>query len=210
MVESYSLREVAELLGVDYATLERRVREGAFPGRFVVDGPSGPEMRVPVADVERLTAVGRPAPAASSWRAARRPVESLVPYPASEVDAISSVPAQRAVSGLSRGDLESLRDAFVSAIRSEREWMIESMQEALAERDRTIYELRQEMGSMRRAVEAATSALDRVEGRLRAMWRGGDEPGWAEVLGAVSAERVDVDALLREVGELEAMLTDPS
>ena len=53
MVESYSLREVAELLGVDYATLERRVREGAFPGRFVVEGPSGPEMRVPVADVER-------------------------------------------------------------------------------------------------------------------------------------------------------------
>lgn len=207
MVESYSLREVAELLGVDYATLERRVREGAFPGRFVVEGPSGPEMRVPVADVERLTGVGRPA---SSWRPGRRPMESLVPYPASEVESISSVPGHRVVSGLSRSDLETLRDAFVSAIRSEREWMIESMQEALAERDRTIYELRQEMGSMRRAVEAATSALDRVEGRLRAMWRGGDEPGWAEVLGAVDAERVDVDALLREVGELEALLTGDS
>lgn len=200
-MESYSLREVAELLGVDYATLERRVREGAFPGRFVVNGPNGPQMRIPATDVERLTGIGR----APEWRQ-RRGAESLVPYPASEVDSISSVPVQRAVSSLSRSDLESLRDAFVAAVRTEREWMIESVQEALAERDRTIDELRQEMSSMRRAVEATTSALDRVEGRLRAMWRGSEGPGWAEVLGAGDGERVDVDALLREVGELEALL----
>lgn len=192
--ESYSLREVADLLGVDYRTLERRVREGAFPGRFMVNGPAGPEMRIPAADVDRLTQVGR------------RPVETLVPYEVSAIDGISSVPAQRGLSGLSHQDLAYLREAFVSAIRAEREWLIDAVHEALSERDRTIEQLREEVGSMRRAVEAASSALERVDERLRAVWRTDDEPRWAELFGADGSEQVDVDALLREVGELEALI----
>ena len=190
-MDSYSLREVADLLGVDYPTLERRVREGAFPGRFVVNGPGGPEMRIPAADVERLTSVGR------------RPVETLVPYEAtSALSEISSSP--RILSGLSPTDLAHLRDAFVAAIRAEREWLVEAVQDALSERDRTIEQLREEVGSMRRAVEAASSALERVDERLRAVWRQDDEPRWAELFGNDQLENVDVDALLREVGELEA------
>ncbi|NJK89326.1 MAG: helix-turn-helix domain-containing protein [Myxococcales bacterium] len=48
--DSYSLDEVAALLGLPVAHVVRRIEEGAFPGRFLT---SDWEMRIPVQDVRR-------------------------------------------------------------------------------------------------------------------------------------------------------------
>jgi excisionase family DNA binding protein len=70
--DSYTLREVAELLGVSKRTLQRRMQEGAFPNRFLSPGRHGLETRIPADDVrlvlEDLRRHGREQPRAMSVR----------------------------------------------------------------------------------------------------------------------------------------------
>lgn len=61
--DSYSLREVAELLGTSLDGVVRRVEQGEFPGRFLTGEF---EMRIPVADLRRALETARPASAPAS------------------------------------------------------------------------------------------------------------------------------------------------
>src|SRR5687768_9051991 len=90
MADSYSLREVGELLGLSRRALQRRIDEGAFPGRFLASGRNGLETRFPAPEVEREVELQK----RRGWRresvisdepntptiTPARELESLVPY----------------------------------------------------------------------------------------------------------------------------------
>lgn len=135
--ESYTIQEVAELLGVSKRTLQRRLREGAFPGRFLAPGPHGLETRIPAHDVRRVLSgsedadeersmVSRSAPLATSTSAALAP-----------------------------SDLEAVRDAVIAITRADREAMLGAVRDALVARDRELMALRGQVGALQ-------SALDRL------------------------------------------------
>jgi excisionase family DNA binding protein len=238
--DSYTLREVAELLGVSKRTLQRRIQEGAFPGRFLAPGRHGLETRIPTEDVQRAFEELRRRGAAA-WRAGQdessgrggpgamrhatvmpaRELESLVPYRAPELVPHDSSGAGAGVSiasaagsnALTSSDLESLRDAMLAIVREEREMFLGAVREALMARDREIVGLKQEMAGMRRIVDAVRGGIESLERRLNGVRAGGqtlDVQAWADMLvGPASASgrpMVDVDALLRELGELESMI----
>ncbi len=52
-MDSYDLKSAAEHLGWEVGTLQDRLRDGAFPGRFLVRTSGGTEMRIPRVDLER-------------------------------------------------------------------------------------------------------------------------------------------------------------
>jgi hypothetical protein len=117
--ESYTLHEVAELLGRDLPAVVRMVQEGAFPGRFLT---AEFEMRVPVGDVRRVIEQ-RPVVRESQERA-------LV---ATDADALRVAlgtwwEEERQVLASVVGDLVQLRDADVETLRSE----VASVREQLA------------------------------------------------------------------------------
>jgi excisionase family DNA binding protein len=234
--DNYSLREVAELLGVSKRTLQRRIQEGAFPGRFLAPGRHGLETRIPSEDVQRaLDDLRRRGNAA--WMRANdgdpplrggrqagtvtpaRELESLVPYQAPEL--VSSGLSSPAValasapmgSALTQSDLESLRDAMLAIIREDREMFLTAVREALGARDREIGGLKQEMAGLRRVLDSVRGGLELLERRIsntRDQSQTLDVQAWADMLlgpGASSGRpMVDVDALLHELGELESMI----
>src|SRR5688572_8394939 len=104
--ESYTLREVAELLGVSKRTLQRRIRDGAFPGRFLAPGRHGLETRIPAEDVQRALDDVRPQKREAALTEMRLPT---VP-PTRELDE-SRRPPQAQTTALTHRDLEGLRDA---------------------------------------------------------------------------------------------------
>src|SRR5688572_8999471 len=135
--DSYTLREVAELLGVSKRNLQRRIQEGAFPSRFLSPGRHGLETRIPAEDVRRvledLRRHGREQPQTTAMSVRPRPseptlypdlpLESLVAaYDSSPVGPISS--SALAPSTLTSSDLESLRDAMLAIVREEREMFL--------------------------------------------------------------------------------------
>lgn len=244
--ESYTLREVAEALGLSKRTLQRRIQEGAFPGRFLAAGRHGLETRVPAEDVERALAdLKRRSP--GSWRRApewdedapepersrrpagaraearRRPstimpareLDSLVPYESPDLvsTASSSEPSARTPSSLTHSDLDSLRDAMLAIVREDREMFLAATREALMVRDREILGLKQEIAALRRVMESVRAGVEGLEHRVTARRESEDRLDaqvWADVLNAPmalsAAGSVDVDALLREISELESML----
>lgn len=209
MEDSYTLREVAELLGISKRTLQRRIQEGAFPGRYLAPGPEGLQMRIPAADVERARAelhrAGEGHPTRTLVPGSVK--DSLLPYRSSEVEAISSAPMYR--ESLERADVEELRGVVLNVVREEREMFLTAVRDALIVRDREISELRGELAEMRSAVERMNDGLERFERRLELEWRSQAErpAAWTEILGVpANGGGVDVDLLLREIGELEAMV----
>lgn len=221
--ESYTLREVAEILGVSRRTLQRRIQEGAFPGRYLSFGPDGPEMRIPARDLERaldevrrqgreVWAEGAARSRAGGGRSSRE-LEPLAAVGLERVDGFTSAPAIFA-SALTQGDLESLRDSIVSVVREDREAFLGAVRDALLLRDREIAALREEVAGLRRTVEALGAGLEQVETGLRTGWRALEAPrAWHGLLeaGLVGGEGwspppVDVDGLLQTMGELEALL----
>jgi excisionase family DNA binding protein len=223
VVDSYSLREVAELLGVSKRTLQRRIQEGAFPGRFLAAGRHGLETRIPAEDLEH--ALDELRRQGAGWRGTDEPVarsptaspkrelESLVPYSAyqtPEVVAPSSSAGLGHPSALTQTDLESLRDAMLAIVREDREMFLGAIREALMMRDREIGDLQHELSSVRRALEGVRSGMEQIERRL-IQGRDVDHVTgreWAElVLGnGGSRSALDIDAVLKDLGELEAML----
>lgn len=133
--ESYTLQEVAELLGVSKRTLQRRIREGAFPGRFLSPGPHGLETRIPADDVRRALDDTRP----DVEHENRSMLVRHEPRPAS--------------SALTTSDLEAVRDAVIAITRSDRDALLEAVRDAITSRDREIAAMRAQLGSLQGSVE---------------------------------------------------------
>lgn len=217
-VDSYSLREVAELLGLSKRALQKRIQEGGFPGRYLAAGRAGLETRIPAEEVQHAVQEAR----ARGWKDRRsgatvvpeREVDSLVPYETPELTSVhSSVPAMP--SGLTQTDLESLRDAMLAIVREEREMFLQAVRDALQGRDREVAALRQEIVALRRTVDAARGGVEGLERRLAGATSSEqtiDAQLWAELLAGSSEQRpgrVDVEGILRELGEIEALLGPP-
>jgi hypothetical protein len=114
---------------------------------------------------------------------------------------------------LTQSDLESLRDAMLAIVREDREVFLLAVRDSLAARDREISGLKQEVASMRRVLEAVRGGVESLEQRVARAKEAGqavDVRAWADMLlEPMSAEgraRVDIDALLQELGELESMI----
>jgi hypothetical protein len=155
VADSYSLREVAELMGVSVDAVVRQVGRGDFPGRFLT---AELEMRIPVGDV-------------------RRALEARVSQTASQMAEPQSPRTARAEMG---GELDGLRRVIEDQGRSIRE-LVEQ-----------VVELRSAVDGLRSAVEEGSSGTPWMESEPVSMLEAGSE--------------VDVEGLLQEVSELEAML----
>lgn len=248
MADSYSLREVAELLGLSRKALQQRIEQGAFPGRFTAAGRSGLETRVPAEEVERELDLRRrrtasawrradadeenssaPSPAPSPVPAARRPeatvtpareLESLVPYRTPELveSASGSGSGSSSGSALTQSDLESMRDAMLAIVREDREMFLSVVREALVARDREIVALKHDLTAMHRTLEGVRTGLEAIERKVagrRESEQTIDAQAWTDLLTASPVDGAyDVDALLREIAELEQLLgpgaSDPS
>ena len=199
--DSYTLREVAELLGVSKRTLQRRIKEGAFPRRFLAPGRHGLETRIPAEDVQRALEdlrqrqsprVGRVEAAHVSIPATQEINESLIPYR-----------PEGGSSALTQTDLESLRDAMLAIVREDREDFLATVQEALLARD-------QELAAIRRQLKGVQGAIDRLRKRLEAPQPAEtSREGAARTAGGNGGEpgsRFEVDAVLQEIDELERLL----
>ncbi len=207
--DSYTLREVAELLGVSKRTLQRRIQEGAFPNRFLSPGRHGLETRIAADDVRRLLddlrRHGREQPRTTAMSVRPQPLDSLVPsYEPAPLDHISSAPIVE--NALTQTDLESLRDTMLTVVREEREMFLAAVRSALTLRDRGIATLKDELADMRTLIENVRAGVDRLERRVRSDSRRDplsvDE--WVDALRP--AGPVDVDGILEELGALESML----
>lgn len=216
--DSYTLREVAELLGVSKRTLQRRIQEGAFPNRFLAPGRHGLETRIPAEDVRRVldelrrhgraeprrAMSVRPRPAMERTVLPQEPLDSLVPsYDATPVDHISSAPPGTA---LTQDDVDSLRDAMLSVVREEREMFLAAVRSALTLRDREIAGLKEELGRLRETMERVRSGVERMERRVRSDAEDADAEAWLDLLVPQGTQPVDVESILHELGELESML----
>lgn len=230
-VESYSLEEASELLGMSPRLLQRKLQEGAFPGRFMVGGRAGPEARLPAADVDRAVAELRRR-GQLGWRPSEAPASSARPERGitrstiASVDALESgepyqtpelIPSSPGSAGaaslVTHSDLESLRDAMLAIVREDREVFLNAVREALLVRDREIGALRQELTSTRKVMEGVRAGLESLERKVldrRAKEQTIDAQLWTELVDGIPAAAargtVDLDALLREIGELESML----
>lgn len=248
MADSYSLREVAELLGLSRKALQQRIEQGAFPGRFTASGRGGLETRVPAEEVERELELRRRR-TASAWRRgdgesesgelssaapaspspmSRRPeatvtpareLESLVPYRTPELVDTGSGSGSSSGSALTQSDLESMRDAMLAIVREDREMFLSVVREALVARDREIVALKHDLTAMHRTLEGVRSGLEAIERKFagrRETEQTIDAQAWTDLLAASPVEGAyDVDALLREIAELEQLLgpsgaSDPS
>ena len=194
--ESYSLAEVAELLGVSKRTLQRQIRDGAFPGRFLAPSAHGMEMRIPAVEVAHAGGV--------------RDVVSVeaapeVDWNETDMTVVSSVPGPANVS-MSGNDLEVLREGLVEVIRDERARFLAEVRAVIQEHG---VAQRSELESIREAVGEVAEQLGRLRTEVAERATVQDvRDGWAAVLGGQPSE-LDIDSLLSEIGELEAMLGLP-
>jgi excisionase family DNA binding protein len=195
--DSYTLREVAELLGVSKRTLQRRIREGAFPRRFLSPGRHGMETRIPAADVHSaLDELSTPDRSMVPTRyrdgatipPARDLTDALVPYGGS---------------ALTAHEIEALQTSVLEVVRDEREAFLAAVREALASRDAEVLGLRSQMG----ALQAAFDRLRRqLEGAAVAQAAAVPIPRETEAPPEAGPPAFDVSALLREIDEIEALL----
>lgn len=193
--DSYTLREVAELLGVSKRTLQRRIREGAFPGRFLAPGRHGLETRIPAGDVQRALddlrrGTGRPQ-LMEGLTEMRLPTVT----PTRELEETRAPSA--AMSALTHHDLEGLRDAMLAIVREDRESLLGVLRDALEARER-------EAGMLRAQLTAIQGGLERIRQRLDQR----DEQDRRREAGAVPVGATDAEAeqVLRDLDALEALL----
>lgn len=195
--DSYTLREVAELLGVSKRTLQRRIKEGAFPGRFLAPGRHGLETRVPASEVQRaLEDLG-----------ARHP-GSYPPYPASSIPARPEaaeeqlVPYRRGPAALTHNDLDALKDSMVALVREDRQQFLATVQDALDDRTRELAALRGQIAGLQGAVDRLRRKLESGELAVSA-----PRPSELTLESSASDRRAfDVDAVLKEIQEIEDLL----
>ncbi len=220
--ESYTLRQVAELLGLTRRALQQRIHAGAFPGRFLAMGPDGPEMHVPARDVEQLLEASRGR--GRDWVEATQvdqQARSLPPGQASLIGPrdddevflrlsdgeleVASSPAYP--SPLAEPDLEALRAWVIAAVREERAAVVAGLREALQARDHEVGRLRDEIVGLRRVMEQTASGVKALEVREahRAARLQEERAGWAELL-ARTEPQPDLEHIERELDALESML----
>jgi excisionase family DNA binding protein len=188
--ESYTLQEVAELLGVSKRTLQRRIREGAFPGRFLSPGPHGLETRIPASDVRRALDDARDV--ADSGR-------SLMTR--AEVAPLNHTGHQPG-SGLSASDLEAVRDAVLAITRSDREGLLAAVHDAVVARDR-------ELVALRGQVSVLQGSMDRLRRRIEA-WMDEQQAPIPPALEAAPARAPAMDlgqVLLDDIEQMLSQLT---
>ncbi len=192
--DSYTLREVAELLGVSKRTLQRRIREGAFPGRYLAPGRHGLETRIPAEEVQQ---------ALDDLRGV--PVQSMVPHPARTVspapaftDSVVPYDSRGPSSSLTTSDLESLRDAMIAIVREDRETFLATVQNALVARDR-------ELNAIRGQLAGLHTAFDRLRTRVEATAL--SAPPAAPTSNGRDAG-FDVESVIEEIDEIERLLAN--
>lgn len=189
--ESYSLAEVAELLGVSKRTLQRQIRDGAFPGRFLAPSAHGMEMRIPAVDV--VHAGGAP-----GRLPARNANDSG--WSAGQLATISSVPS-RPDAALSPADVQGLRDGLMALIREERAVFLAEVRAVVERRDEAHAS---ELQAVRETLQSLVHEVSEVRTEVKS-WDDARRGEWAEAIGGKASE-LDVDGLLSELSELEAML----
>ncbi|MGF1509024.1 MAG: hypothetical protein ACFB9M_05925 [Myxococcota bacterium] len=172
--ESYSLGEVAELLGKDIPDIVQMVQHGAFPGRFLTEEL---EMRIPVMDVRRILERGRAKEGASALAG-----------PAGETRA------------LVREDREALRSALETWWEEERATLREVLAEVLERRDEQVDALRQDVSAVRHRLDELARDVRRVLGVVE----GETSEGWAwsveEADGGLAGLLEELKALEAAVG----------
>ncbi len=192
--ESYSLSEVAELLGVSKRTLQRQIRDGAFPGRFLAPSPHGMEMRIPAAEVMQARGMELPDGVAIESEPPLRQV-GLAPVAADEADGSISWTAS---------ELQSLREGVLEVVREEREVMLAEVRGVLQEDGRARSAQIEELRATVQRMADELAKLRELMGDRSTMGAAADGQ-WADVMSSHRSE-LDVDGLLTELGELEAML----
>jgi hypothetical protein len=174
---SYTLRETAELLGVERRVLQRRLQEGAFPYRFLAPGEDGLEIHIPAEDVdaviEQMQSTPRP-------RALPSPAPMLAVAPPSSALAPASAPVLQGIKRAlveGREEVRGLRDE-IAQLRKAVERLTLSLPQTPPERQTPV------------KAEAAQpiGALPLSAGTVR--WASSD----------------DLDQLLSELGDLERLV----
>jgi hypothetical protein len=206
---NYTVREAAERLGVPVAVLAQRLREGAFPGRFLSLGPDGPEQLIPADDVQRAVAAqrmrGREAwveaaelesgiPTARATLLPRRAPGPLDPLVEDEVEFVSTpgsdpvAPEASLVAQAVRGLLERERGELVAAL-----------ERVVSGRDREVEALRVEVARLREELGVALAVLEEHAGVAA------ERALWAEALAGMGPVR-EVERVLSEVEAIEGLL----
>lgn len=188
--ESYTLHEVAELLGVSKRTLQRRIREGAFPGRFLSPGPHGLETRIPAEDVRVALDDAR---GMSDLGAGSRVL-------ATRGDARGELRTnQPSGVGLAASDLEAVRDAVLAITRADRDMLLAALRDAVASRDRDLVAVQSQLSSLQGAVERLRRRIDGWMERQDEQARGAvvEEPVTTPDLGRSLIE--DIDQMLSQL-----------
>ena len=186
MADSCSLKEAADRIGVTETELRKQIEQGAFPGRYLSRGSAGIEMRLPLAEVEAFARLrGGPAERALT---------------VTSESGLRTGPRAIGRRSLSEDEAASRR-VFLEAVEYERAAFFDVVRRAWIERDDEVAALRREVEALRAELRDAVS---RVEDAVRSERKAA--PEWRSV-SAVSATSgsVDVEALFREIGELEAL-----
>lgn len=185
--DSYTLREVSELLGVSKRTLQRRIREGAFPGRFLAPGRHGLETRIPAEDVERaldeIRRGGRPPALEAGLTEMRLP--TVTPARELEEHRRASIVTP---SSLTHRDLETLRDAVLAIVREDRESLVAVIRETMESREK-------ELSAVRSQLSTILTTVERIRARVEARE---EKP--------LITNSPDGDDILRDIEELETLL----
>jgi hypothetical protein len=220
--ESYTLRQVAELLGLTRRALQQRIHAGAFPGRFLAMGPDGPEMHVPARDVEQLLEAHRGRN--RDWVEATQVDQQVRSLPPGQVSLIGPRDDDEGFLRLGEGDLEvasspvypsplaefdleALRAWVLAAVREERETLVASLRDIIQARDHEVGRLRDEVVALRRVMEQTASGVRAMEVReaQRAARLKEERAGWAELF-ARTEPQLDLEPIERELDALETML----
>ena len=189
--ESYSLAEVAELLGVSKRTLQRQIRDGAFPGRFLAPSAHGMEMRIPAVDIVQAGGSPERLPARSANDSG---------WSAGQLATLSSLPT-RDNAVLSPADVQGLRDGLMALIREERAVFLAEVRAVVERRDEVHAS---ELQAVRETLQSLVHEVSEVKTEVKS-WDDARRGAWAEAIGGKASE-LDVDGLLSELSELEAML----
>ena len=184
MPGSCSLEEAAERLGLTMAELRRHIDQGAFPGRYLSRGQSGIEMRLPTAEVEAFERL--------------RGARPLRPLSLDPGQAMEPVAGSMRAHELSE-EVAAYQRLFVDMMESERSALFDAVGRAFGRHDREVASLRDEVEALR---DELHEAMTRLEQAIRRSGRSMSD--WSEL--PKEARGVDVDKLLRELGELEEIL----
>lgn len=203
--ESYTLRKVAELLGVSKRTLQRRIKDGAFPRRFLSPGRHGLETRIPVEDVQQAlkdlqhqTRYPRFALSQTPETVPAQPAPR--PHPAPSSDYSSSV-------SMTVSDLENFRESMLEAVREEREAFLDTLREALASRDRELDSLRDQVGQLENVIFLLQDKLQQAGTGPKSLEAPIQEPSLLPArIEDGSSLGEDAQSVLQEIEQLEALL----